>query len=95
MFKMSDKANRFVGLVFWLLVVIWVWLINQSDFSRYGEFNFDNDGTLAGKFFINIFAGTGYDAAAWLVSLIIAVWLSWRFRHIPMNVLQRIFNKHI
>ena len=76
-----------------------MWLINQSDFWRYGEFNFDNDGTLAGKSFINIFASAGFaDAAAWLASLIIALWLSWRFRHIPMKIIYRMaktFNKYV
>jgi hypothetical protein len=107
MFKMSEKADRYVGLVFWLVVVSWVWFIDQmySDFSYVGEFNFDNDGTLGGKFFINIFASTGYDAAAsgyvnvdaaaWLV---IALWLSWTFRHIPMKVIHRMaktFDKYV
>jgi hypothetical protein len=112
---MSEKADRYIGLVFWLLVVIWVWLIDQSDFWSYGEFTFDDRDTVAGKFFNYISAGLKYNfdwitfpvrnmirALGYLGSFPIALWLSWKFRAIPMRMivppirrLIRVFHKSV
>jgi hypothetical protein len=112
---MSEKADRYIGLVFWLLVVIWVWLIDQSDFWSYGEFTFDDRDTVAGKFFNYITKWPKFDFD-WMTSSVrrmirdwgylgsfpIALWLSWKFRTIPMRVivppinrLIRVFHKSV
>jgi hypothetical protein len=94
---MSEKADRYIGLVFWLLLVSWLWL------NIFDEFLYI-DKSASWEFIETVFGFFGFTSStgdvsfetwtllAWGITLLAGISLSWEFRASPMRVIRRITN---
>ena len=107
MFKMSEKADRYVGLVFWLVVILWFWFFNHNYesflYSIEQPLKLADRNSLVVQFFEPLLKGVfrtplQYAQMIWWISVITAMYSGWKFRHIPMKVIHRMaktFDKYV
>lgn len=104
MFTMSEKADRYVGLIIWLLVIIWLWFSSPwHDIFSYATFDFPQTSSFIWKLIYPLLKGVILQSREWAgmfwwISLIAAIYSGWKFRYIPMQVIHRTaktFSKYV
>jgi hypothetical protein len=103
---MSPKADRYVGLTFWLLIINWLWLQNDGYSGwlsiTYG-WGFPEDQSIVWTSilpFLKSFIRRSHQwtDVVWWFSFILAIYFGWKMRHIPMKVIYRMaktFDKYV
>tara|TARA_B110000438_G_C15502507_1_gene516320 strand:- start:55 stop:405 length:351 start_codon:yes stop_codon:yes gene_type:complete len=105
-FKMSRKADSYVGLPLWLLAINCLWLQND-DYGgwlsiTYG-WGFPEDQSIIWTSIHWLLTGFIRIIYQWTnvfcwVSLIIAIYSGWKLKHIPMKIIRRMaktFDKYV
>lgn len=92
---MTDKSERYIGLVFWLLIILLIWFFDASNLFRV-DFKVDVTDSLVGEFVEEIVRNFKIDwgltfVVGWVITLVIALGFSWKFRALPMRIINKIF----
>jgi hypothetical protein len=104
---MSDKSQRYIGLVIWAFTILVFWFFDEGDF--WGRLKIEIDPVrspavvIARQILSNNFSFSYGDTKTlaeifWLVSLPIALYFAWRFRAAPASLiikLGRAFHKRV
>jgi len=89
MSKISEKADRYAGLIIWLLVMIWLWFSSLwHDSFSYATFDFSQTSSFVWKSIYPLPKGFILHSKQWMgifwwISLIAVIYSGWKFRHYP------------
>ena len=103
---MSDKSQRYIGLVIWAFTILVFWFFDEGDFWGRLKIEIDPDNSpvveIVGQLVRDTIPGSNYSSEVadifWLVSLPIALYFAWRFRAAPASLiikLGRAFHKRV
>ena len=94
---MSPKADRYIGFILWLLLIVWLWLQNENytgSLSITYGWGFPEEQSIVWTSIHTLLKGFIQRAYQWTdvfwwISFIIAIFSGWNMRQIPMTVIHR------
>ncbi|MFL2780962.1 MAG: hypothetical protein ACJZ9G_01910 [Rhodospirillales bacterium] len=103
LFNMTPIVDKFIGIIFFIHLILWFWIIDHSfslsHFIIRVDWVFPESQSYVWQWLYHeSFLPIEWTDEVWWISLIISIYCGWRFRHIPMRIIHRMartFDKYV